>query len=441
MPANPIIFDLHRLQRLRRQFQRKFDLPVDVVGLDGGSIDNVSECPSRQPLCALLCKNPATRACCNAEHRRAIEWAFEGGESYSFICHAGLLVTCTPLANGSNKQGALLSGKTLPEAVGDEMVTEVLQRLSIFGLAANDVRAAVNGHACVSGVTLQQAADTLLDLALEILGLDLLPLNEHRDQARQQAQIAERIHAIKRDNSRGASKYPYEHEKELIEKVKLGDRRGATGVLNKILGAVLFHDPMGSAVLKTRLVELLAVLSRATAEAGVNVEKILQRNLVYFREILAADTDVGLCMIISRALNEFLDIVCVSRDAHAETPVTAVINYIKDNYNRELTVRELSRQAHLSPSRISHLFQQKLGISMTEVVTNVRLDQAKKLLLETNLNCTEIAFQVGYNDQSYFTRIFHRCEKVTPKQFRKLNCSGSTSPHLKPGTLLMDLPS
>ena len=84
-------------------------------------------------------------------------------------------------------------------------------------------------------------------------------------------------------------------------------------------------------------------------------------------------------------------------------------------------MKEVAHHAHLSPSRLAHLFQEHLSTTMMKTVARVRLERAKRLLLSTNLSCTEVAYRVGYSDQSYFTRIFSRREKVTPRQFRVLN--------------------
>jgi two-component system response regulator YesN len=414
-------FENAKIKRLRGLFRKKFKLPLEALNAAGVPLPDAGESACRQPLCSLLYKHEAARTICLAEHARAIEWAFKVGEPYSFVCHAGLLTICIPVANGKDPLGAFLTGKTWPEKPSAEMVLELRKRLVFLGLSEAGLKAAVQGHSALPGETLQQAATELFNLAQQVLALDLRPLKEQRERAQQQARIAETIHAVKRNVRSQSISYPFEREKDLIEKVKLGDKYGAKGVLNEILGVVLFHNPLGSAVLKTRLVELLAVLSRAAAEAGVGVEKVLERNLVYFREILNADDDSILCVTITSALNDFLATVCSERASRADTPVTSTVRYIEKNFAERLTVRKLSQQAHLSPSRLAHLFKEQISTTMMETVARVRMEQAKKLLLGTNLSCTEIAFRVGYGDQSYFTRIFSRREKVTPRQFRVLN--------------------
>jgi YesN/AraC family two-component response regulator len=67
-------------------------------------------------------------------------------------------------------------------------------------------------------------------------------------------------------------------------------------------------------------------------------------------------------------------------------------------------------------------FDRKLKLEFHGVkVTSVRIERAKRLLLATNQNCNEICFQVGYNNQSYFTRTFKDLVGIPPRQFRALN--------------------
>jgi two-component system response regulator YesN len=62
-----------------------------------------------------------------------------------------------------------------------------------------------------------------------------------------------------------------------------------------------------------------------------------------------------------------------------------------------------------------------MGITLIDYVTSVRIERAKELLLSTDQNCTEVCFQVGYNNQSYFTRTFKDLVGMTPREFKKMN--------------------
>ncbi len=423
MDIEPHLLNDTKLKRLNKLFFKNYALPFQYLDLEGNPARPAAHDPKRQPLCALLAQNPASCAACQIEHQRAIELAFSFGESYSFVCHAGLLANCTPLLHGSLRLGALLSGMTLPENFSTTMSQEIGQRLTRFEFPEAKVHAAVEGHLYVPGKTLQEAGTFLLQRAEDFLRLDMAGLREQHEQTRQQAQIAETLQAIKQRVPGGSVPYPYECEKALIEKVKLGDRYGTAAILNKILGTIMFRDPVGSSLFKIRLIELLAVLSRAAAEAGADMDRVLARNLVNIRQILNTEDHTDLCITITKALNDFLGIVCARRETQTPTPLNAIVVYMERHFDQNLNVEELARQAHLSPSHVSHLFKKKFGLSMIEMLTGIRIENAKKLLLETNLSCMEIALRIGYYDQAYFTRIFTRREKVTPRRFRVLNRS------------------
>ncbi|MGD0089809.1 MAG: helix-turn-helix domain-containing protein [Planctomycetota bacterium] len=416
--------DTHKLADLKKLFLERFGLPLQLVDVQGNPIGVTAADRVSRPLCALLSRCAAARACCRLEHRRAIETAFALGESYTFACHAGLLLNCTPLADGAHQLGALLSGQTLPESFNAVLACETCQRLRAFRVGRARVEAAVRDHLYVPGAALQKAGDFVFRMARNVLGLDMRRLGERREQAQQQAQIAETIQAVKQQATEAHVSYPYERERELLQRVQAGDRIGAKAVLNQILGTVMFRDPPGSPLFRIRLIELLAVVSRAAADAGGDVETALARNTENIRRLLESNDHTELCISICRALNEFLDRVCAKREAQVENPLAAVVAYLEAHFDRKLSVVELARQAHLSPSRASHAFREHYGLSMMAMLTRIRLEQAKRLLLETNLSCLEVALRAGYQEQAYFTRMFRRREKVTPRQYRVQNRGG-----------------
>jgi len=67
------------------------------------------------------------------------------------------------------------------------------------------------------------------------------------------------------------------------------------------------------------------------------------------------------------------------------------------------------------------VFKEQMGITIIDYVTSVRIERAKHLLLATDQSCTEICFEVGYNNQSYFTRTFKALVGMTPRQFKNQN--------------------
>lgn len=94
--------------------------------------------------------------------------------------------------------------------------------------------------------------------------------------------------------------------------------------------------------------------------------------------------------------------------------------YINQNYaNVDLSLNEVAAAANLSSSHFSSIFSQALGKTFVEYLTERRLREAKRLLATTDWKLSIIATEVGYNDPNYFSYIFKRKEKITPKDYRK----------------------
>jgi len=176
-------------------------------------------------------------------------------------------------------------------------------------------------------------------------------------------------------------------------------------------------------ILKARLLELLSILSRSAVEGGVDIDVMLEKNLTYVNKVMQINNQEDLCAWISTALNEFIELVYSSQDARKVSQIRPTINYIDANYNKPITLAEVAKVSHLSVSRLAHIFKEQMGITIIDYLTSVRVERAKQLLLATDQNCTEICFEVGYNNQSYFTRTFKSLVWMTPRQFKAGNQS------------------
>jgi two-component system response regulator YesN len=183
----------------------------------------------------------------------------------------------------------------------------------------------------------------------------------------------------------------------------------------------LFHNPGDIGILKARLLELLSILSRSAVEGGVGIDVMLQKNLTYVNKVMQINDQGDLCAWISTALNEFIELVYSSQDAKKVTQIRPAINYIDANFDKPMSLEDIARASYMSVSRLAHVFKEQMGITLIDYLTGVRIERAKQLLLATAQNCTEICFQSGFNNQSYFTRTFKRLVGATPRQFRVKN--------------------
>lgn len=90
-------------------------------------------------------------------------------------------------------------------------------------------------------------------------------------------------------------------------------------------------------------------------------------------------------------------------------------------YHTNITLSDLTKHFHRSKSHISHLFKKKNGMTIRAYCNELKLEDAKKFLLKTDIPITEIALNVGFNDTSYFIYLFKKKFGISPLQYRKIN--------------------
>ncbi|MEG4226805.1 AraC family transcriptional regulator [Microcoleus sp. N9_B2] len=95
-----------------------------------------------------------------------------------------------------------------------------------------------------------------------------------------------------------------------------------------------------------------------------------------------------------------------------------VIDYINDYLNRDLHLGELANLVQMSPYYFTRLFKQSTGITPHQYVTKCRIDQAKLLLKQPEFSIAYISQQVGFHDQSHFSKTFGKIVGLTPKKYR-----------------------
>lgn len=106
-------------------------------------------------------------------------------------------------------------------------------------------------------------------------------------------------------------------------------------------------------------------------------------------------------------------------DAQEQRPITALTRYLQQHLAEEVSLGVLAEEFHLSAQYISQLFKSDIGVNFLAYLTNIRIEQAKKLLLSTALPITDVAERCGYADYRVFTKAFKKAEGSTPSQFRR----------------------
>ena len=99
--------------------------------------------------------------------------------------------------------------------------------------------------------------------------------------------------------------------------------------------------------------------------------------------------------------------------------IQKIKQYINLNFEREISLNELSVEFGLTKSYLSKRFKSAVGTGINEYINYVRIEHAEKLLTTEKLSITEVATRCGFNDSSYFATVFKKLKGVTPYKFSK----------------------
>jgi two-component system response regulator YesN len=144
------------------------------------------------------------------------------------------------------------------------------------------------------------------------------------------------------------------------------------------------------------------------AFALTELKNVLEHVLSH-REITNADGTLFLCQV-----DENPD----QLEENGNYIVQRVERYIRENPGEDLSLSALSSRFRINPSYLSRIFHQTLGVQLSAFITEVRIEESKRLLRETDDKIYEISHKVGFETPGYFTKVFNRMVKMSPKEYR-----------------------
>lgn len=127
-----------------------------------------------------------------------------------------------------------------------------------------------------------------------------------------------------------------------------------------------------------------------------------------------------LCTWLNRELENIYYKKKMIYEKHYSPIIINAVEYIRQNYtNPDLKISTIANAVGLSSGRLSVLFKKELGSTLNDFITQVRIDEAKKLLSSGNYKVYEVSEMVGYKTSQYFSQIFFQYTNQYPNSYRK----------------------
>ncbi|WP_338448133.1 AraC family transcriptional regulator [Niallia oryzisoli] len=124
-------------------------------------------------------------------------------------------------------------------------------------------------------------------------------------------------------------------------------------------------------------------------------------------------------IMIHKILFELKQLSNHAEETHISS-IRSAIKYLESHYQDQITLTDLADCANLSPFHFSRVFKKHMNCSPYQYLISYRINNAKKLLHNTNLSVQEISYASGFNSVPHFIKIFKQHTNVSPKKFREL---------------------
>ncbi len=231
-----------------------------------------------------------------------------------------------------------------------------------------------------------------------------------------QGQITAYIQEIK--HSREQPPYPFETEGKLLRAVRQMNKPEAQRLLNELLGHILFSSGGDIERIKPRLYELLVLIGRTAIEAGADPDETLRINHHYLVQMDQSRDFDALCGWLAQECNTLMDSIFDFTGVRHTNVIHKSIQYLNTHYREKITLEDVARWVYLSPAYFSRVFKAEMGESFTAYLNRIRIEHSKELLRHKSIRLTDIALLVGFEEQSYFTKVFKKLVGVPPLQYR-----------------------
>ena len=415
MPHEKESYDLKLAQECAAAFSRACGVGCTVSDVNGISCFESGLGCSSCPVCRCAGRKPED--CIKSQIYNTTEAARFGGK-YVYFCPMGLSCFVSPIVGSEDIQAKVIVGPFLMVDREDYIACDLEDRLGLSGPTLEAVAAALEEipHIPPDKVT---SMSTLLFMAVSFMNnlSAAARMMAAQGSGEMQGQITAYIQQIKRDSRR--EPYPFDKEDALLWAIRQNDRQQAQKLLNELLGHMLLTSGGALYYVKNRIYELLVLISRTAIRSGANAEARLRDNDRYLEKLSQIQNFDGLCLWLSSVLDQVMDSVFGFTGLRHAGVINQSVQYINTHYDQRLTLDIMAGRVFLSPPYFSRIFKEETGETFTAYLNRVRVDRSRELLRHKHLRLADIALLVGFEDQSYFTKVFKKVTGMPPLRYRE----------------------
>lgn len=404
------------IQEIMEAFSESTGVPASFY-LPNGVINEA--CLSEKKICKFF-EEYHRDSECTQSRVFSMHLANEMGEPYIYHCPGGLVHIAAPLVVDGEYQGCIVAGPLAMEE-SDEQILEQAVSLDSTAPPPPMTKAAmfITRMPRYSSTQIQRLA---LLLYSAVYSGDMSnrkhfeQLNaRHKHQLAMGVQLQER----KRCGDVTSENLPTidELELRLIQLIQERNREASLICADALIQELVIAENGSLDSVKLHLMELFISLAREAVVDGIPLRRVMGKNFELIESQESMNSPAEIRVWVHKNIQRFTDEIFINQPQLSKT-TTEALAYIADHYMEKITLKTLASHLFVSEHYLSKLFRQEMDTSFTDYLSRTRIERSIELLQDTDMSLLEIAGLVGFEDQSYFTKVFKRITNETPRQYK-----------------------
>jgi YesN/AraC family two-component response regulator len=336
------------------------------------------------------CKKNTAEKSCSCLHVEAINKARQLGGSYIYVCPEDLVFWTSPFYSGERYAGSIFSGGVQSS---EENSGKVKALANMMLICADQI----------SGMSFVQKSIT------------------SRIETSQEANDPVKIQINQPENDQNAENdaCSTDMERRLLACLRRGDNIEGRKILLSLLHTQYLEINQNFPAFRLKAMELAVLLSRAAADIDGKDDTILDASSRCLKKIDESSKFEEIVEILTVITENMSGKIFSFHGVRHFSALRKAERYIWENYTRKISLKEIALASGLSAPYFSTIFKEEMGENLSNYLNRLRVEKAASMLLATDIPISEVASACGFEDQSWFSKIFRNNTGLTPGKYRE----------------------
>jgi len=398
----------HKAGEVTQHYEKAANCVAAVVGAGYGAVEF-----SKQPKAALFCllckkyyhsaeKLGPHKVPCSPMHCAAIGDARKLGGSHVYTCPLGFYFWTSPFFSGERYAGALTSS-------GAAAVDKQLIQDRLFQVCKREI-----SHAEIAGYLddIPERKPEEIKVFAQMLQLCAEKISYRESQWNDAADI------YGGRDYQSFQRVFMEQERSLIASLRRGDNDEARNTVRELLNSLNEASNGNLERLKLKAIELVVMLSRTEVNAE-NGDGLIEANNRYLKRIEDSGTVEEVFGAMYLILEQMAGKIFSFRGIRHASALRKAERFIWENYTRKISLKEIADVSGLSAPYFSTVFKDEMGENLSNYLNRLRIEKASAMLRETEYPINGISTACGFEDQSWFSKVFKNYTGFSPCKYRE----------------------